>query len=110
MQRNVDLNFHQEVSSEADNGISACPVQVAELDWGGELPPGVPHEPDLILAADCVYFEVNGLICLVISLQAYADVCKNVSLHFRYWWIPCVASLQSAQQEKFFSAGRSGER
>ncbi|KAL2042293.1 hypothetical protein N7G274_004781 [Stereocaulon virgatum] len=27
------------------------------LSWGADLPPGIPKEPDIILAADCVYFE-----------------------------------------------------
>ncbi|KAI9575006.1 putative methyltransferase-domain-containing protein [Boletus coccyginus] len=31
-------------------------VVVSELNWGETLPPGIPR-PDLILAADCVYFE-----------------------------------------------------
>ncbi|KAJ9120126.1 hypothetical protein QFC22_003024 [Naganishia vaughanmartiniae] len=60
MQRNVDLNFHQHVGPETNGESSACPVQVAELDWGGELPSGIPQEPDLILAADCVYFEADA--------------------------------------------------
>ena len=57
MQRNVDLNFPQYAG--AENSRDSCPVQVAELNWGGELPDGVPHEPETILAADCVYFEVG---------------------------------------------------
>lgn len=61
MQRNVDLNFPQHDSSqEVVNGTTTCPVKVAELDWGGELPEDIPHEPEIILAADCVYFEVRG--------------------------------------------------
>ncbi|KAF8558957.1 hypothetical protein OG21DRAFT_1372545, partial [Imleria badia] len=31
-------------------------VNVSELNWGEALPPGI-SQPDLILAADCVYFE-----------------------------------------------------
>ncbi|KAG6833836.1 hypothetical protein H0H87_011770 [Tephrocybe sp. NHM501043] len=37
------------------NNLNAT-VAVAELDWGGPLPTSLPV-PDLILAADCVYFE-----------------------------------------------------
>lgn len=74
MQRNVDLNFHQHVGSEANPATSACPVQVAELDWGGELPSGIPHEPDLILAADCVYFEVSKSASLVPGGDADSDI------------------------------------
>jgi len=45
MQRNVAMNAL--VSS----------VHVVELNWGEPILPTVPHAPDLILAADCVYFE-----------------------------------------------------
>ncbi|KAH0587201.1 hypothetical protein J132_11186 [Termitomyces sp. J132] len=44
MHRNVQLN---DLNST---------VVVAELNWGTPLPPSLPT-PDLILAADCVYFE-----------------------------------------------------
>ncbi|KIY72971.1 hypothetical protein CYLTODRAFT_343115 [Cylindrobasidium torrendii FP15055 ss-10] len=44
MRRNVDLN---ELSH-------SC--QVAEFNWGEPIPEGIPT-PDIILAADCVYFE-----------------------------------------------------
>ncbi|KAG6866506.1 hypothetical protein C0991_003050 [Blastosporella zonata] len=44
MRRNVHLN-------DLDNAVA-----VAELNWGIPLPPSLPI-PDLILAADCVYFE-----------------------------------------------------
>lgn len=37
------------------NGLSAC-VDVAELNWGEPIPEDIPR-PDIILAADCVYFE-----------------------------------------------------
>ncbi|KAL7282076.1 hypothetical protein ACG7TL_003545 [Trametes sanguinea] len=37
------------------NGLDSC-VSVAELNWGGPIPESLP-KPDLILAADCVYFE-----------------------------------------------------
>lgn len=32
---------------------------VAELSWGEPLPADVPADVDVILAADCVYFEVS---------------------------------------------------
>ncbi|KZF25571.1 hypothetical protein L228DRAFT_280803 [Xylona heveae TC161] len=32
-------------------------VKPAILDWGCPVPPEVPAQPDIILAADCVYFE-----------------------------------------------------
>ncbi|KAI0723442.1 putative methyltransferase-domain-containing protein [Earliella scabrosa] len=37
------------------NKLESC-VTVAELNWGEPIPPDIP-KPDLILAADCVYFE-----------------------------------------------------
>ncbi|KAI9063383.1 hypothetical protein FKP32DRAFT_1592443 [Trametes sanguinea] len=37
------------------NGLDSC-VSVAELNWGEPIPESLP-KPDLILAADCVYFE-----------------------------------------------------
>ncbi|TFK43256.1 putative methyltransferase-domain-containing protein [Crucibulum laeve] len=44
MRRNVSIN-----------NLSSS-VTVAELNWGSPIPKGIPR-PDLILAADCVYFE-----------------------------------------------------
>ncbi|KAG2345145.1 hypothetical protein BDR05DRAFT_909262 [Suillus weaverae] len=44
MQQNVTLN-----------NLQSC-VSVRELNWGAALPSDIPP-PDLILAADCVYFE-----------------------------------------------------
>ncbi|KAF8592477.1 hypothetical protein K439DRAFT_1378610 [Ramaria rubella] len=48
----LDL-MHMNVSL---NGLSSS-VDVLQLDWGPQLPSTVPLEPDLVLAADCVYFE-----------------------------------------------------
>ncbi|KAG0699849.1 putative methyltransferase-domain-containing protein [Suillus ampliporus] len=44
--------MHQNV---ALNNLQSC-VSVCELNWGETLPSEIPH-PELILAADCVYFE-----------------------------------------------------
>lgn len=38
------------------NGL-ADRCTVAELNWGTSIPEDIPRRPDLILAADCVYFE-----------------------------------------------------
>ncbi|PGH17975.1 hypothetical protein AJ80_04596 [Polytolypa hystricis UAMH7299] len=38
------------------NGLAHI-VQPLVLDWGEPLPPQIPSFPDIILAADCVYFE-----------------------------------------------------
>jgi len=32
-------------------------VKASIYDWGSPVPEGVPQHPDVILAADCVYFE-----------------------------------------------------
>lgn len=46
-------------------------VKVAELNWGSLLPRDLPR-PDLILAADCVYFE-PAFPLLVHTLSDLAD-------------------------------------
>lgn len=38
------------------NALTAT-VQAAILDWGTPPPASVPTHPDVLLAADCVYFE-----------------------------------------------------
>lgn len=49
MQANVDLNLHP---------MGQNNVHVAEYNWGEAAPPSIPIEDiDLVLAADCVYFE-----------------------------------------------------
>ena len=57
MQINTDLNFPPPPNSTEPYHI---PVKVTELDWGLEHPlsPELPSDVDMILAADCVYFEV----------------------------------------------------
>lgn len=45
MTKNVQLNSLEEN------------VQVTELNWGQSIPQNLPSQPDMILAADCVYFE-----------------------------------------------------
>lgn len=45
MERNIALNDLQD-------GVKAV-----IYDWGGPVPDGIPASPDIILAADCVYFE-----------------------------------------------------
>ncbi|KAI0028306.1 putative methyltransferase-domain-containing protein [Vararia minispora EC-137] len=39
------------------NAPLAPSVRVAELNWGEPIPPDLPPTFDLVLAADCVYFE-----------------------------------------------------
>lgn len=38
------------------NGLQAT-VQASIYDWGTPVPVDLPENPDIILAADCVYFE-----------------------------------------------------
>ena len=38
------------------NGLSTK-VSASIYDWGSAPPPSIPSRPDVILAADCVYFE-----------------------------------------------------
>lgn len=38
------------------NGVSDR-VQAEVYDWGSSRPEAIPAHPDVILAADCVYFE-----------------------------------------------------
>lgn len=48
---------HQNI---ALNSIDASLIASAAFPWGGSIPSTVPseyHHPDIILAADCVYFE-----------------------------------------------------
>jgi hypothetical protein len=52
-------------------------LHIAEYDWG-EMPAEVPvAEADVILAADCVYFEVRP--CLP------PNPTTNLSPHSHYW-------------------------
>ena len=47
------------MSINADHNVDTHNIHVAEYDWG-ETPAGVPiEEANIVLAADCVYFEVN---------------------------------------------------
>ncbi|CDO74096.1 hypothetical protein BN946_scf185043.g146 [Trametes cinnabarina] len=68
MKRNVSLN-----------GLESR-VSVAELNWGEPIPDSIP-EPDLVLAADCVYFEpafpllVKTLVDLVHDLSTEVLFC-----------------------------------
>ncbi|KAI5202283.1 hypothetical protein E4T39_04731 [Aureobasidium subglaciale] len=45
MERNIGLNNLQDR------------VKPSIYDWGGPIPDGIPQHPDVILAAECVYFE-----------------------------------------------------
>ena len=45
MQQNIQLNS------------LTSRVQASIYDWGESVPSNLPHQPDILLAADCVYFE-----------------------------------------------------
>ena len=32
-------------------------ITASRLSWGEDTPDGIPNQPDILLAADCVYFE-----------------------------------------------------
>ena len=52
MKKNVEINLDQQEN-----------VHVAELNWGEDIRDEVPVEQTgLVLAADCVYFEVRLLL------------------------------------------------
>ena len=54
------MEINAEVNSPCTG--SSTNIHVAELNWGEPLPSTVPvDEASLILAADCVYFEVSNL-------------------------------------------------
>lgn len=38
-------------------GQSAVRVHVSSLSWGQPISASIPREPDILLAADCAYFE-----------------------------------------------------
>ena len=45
----------------ANTDLNECSrnCHVSELSWGEPIPADVPKEVDVVLAADCVYFEVS---------------------------------------------------
>lgn len=57
------------------NDLGEDVVQSAALPWGGQVSSSVPaqyHKPDIILAADCVYFE-PAFPLLLETLHALID-------------------------------------
>ncbi|KAG5644571.1 hypothetical protein DXG03_008145 [Asterophora parasitica] len=66
MRRNVRANALEES------------VSVAELNWGEPLPSDIGQAPDLILAADCVYFE-PAFPLLVQTLAELVDLHSSSS-------------------------------
>ncbi|GMK54392.1 hypothetical protein CspeluHIS016_0109780 [Cutaneotrichosporon spelunceum] len=70
----LDLMRANAVLNEVNN------VHVAELNWGEEIA-GVPTEVDVVLAADCVYFE-PAFPLLVRTLCDLAPVGKELEMLF----------------------------
>ncbi|RDB23258.1 Protein-lysine N-methyltransferase EFM6 [Hypsizygus marmoreus] len=64
------------------NSLQAS-VHVAELNWGTPLPPTLPPTPDIILAADCVYFE-PAFPLLVQTLADLVAVREDTEVLFCY--------------------------
>ena len=72
MQRNTALN-------ELQHAVNPC-----VYDWGEPTPPNLPTHPDVILAADCIYFE-PAFPLLLQTLQdlivgAVKDAAQQVTL------------------------------
>ena len=67
-QRGVPVSSHIHVTDQAQllpliqhnialNSLLESIVSPSVLNWGENVPPHIPVAPDVILAADCVYFE-----------------------------------------------------
>jgi hypothetical protein len=47
-------------------------IHIGEYDWG-ELPSEIPvSDADVILAADCVYFEVRSLLLVLLTRSQHS--------------------------------------
>ncbi|CZR60371.1 related to putative N2,N2-dimethylguanosine tRNA methyltransferase [Phialocephala subalpina] len=63
------------------NGLESR-VKELVLSWGGPLPAEVLKEkPNIILAADCVYFE-PAFPLLLATLEELLDLCKEAVIYF----------------------------
>jgi len=70
MQQNITLN-----------GMEACVLPLI-LNWGEPLPEEIIRQkPNLILAADCVYFE-PAFPLLLKSLEDLLELCSNAIVYF----------------------------
>ncbi|WVR08455.1 hypothetical protein IAU60_005510 [Kwoniella sp. DSM 27419] len=77
MEVNAELNLH---SSECPGGKRN--VHIAELSWGEDISASIPaEETDLVLAADCVYFE-PAFPLLVRTLCDLAPIGKDIEILF----------------------------
>lgn len=57
---NLDSCLLQLMQENAALNVETPNLHIGEYDWG-ELPSGIPvAQAEVILAADCVYFEVNS--------------------------------------------------
>ncbi|RXK41722.1 hypothetical protein M231_00957 [Tremella mesenterica] len=73
MKENVHLNL---------SPLQRTNVHVMELNWGETLPPNLPlKQTDLVLAADCVYFE-PAFPLLVQTLRDLAMVNEHIEILF----------------------------
>ncbi|KZT13149.1 uncharacterized protein LAESUDRAFT_767687 [Laetiporus sulphureus 93-53] len=69
-------------SNVALNGLSSR-VRIAELNWGTPLPADLPA-PDLVLAADCVYFEPAFPLLVGTLAELVPKEGKDVEVLFCY--------------------------
>ncbi|GJJ07389.1 hypothetical protein Clacol_001591 [Clathrus columnatus] len=101
MQSNVNLNGLN------DN------VKVEELDWAHSLPSSIPATPDLVLAADCVYYEpafpllINTLSALTTSKKTEVLFCykkrrRHAHATRRTLWTQLPKTTNLNHHSKFF--------
>ncbi|WVQ95716.1 hypothetical protein IAU59_002815 [Kwoniella sp. CBS 9459] len=83
MEINAELNIPSASSSHTtETGTGGRNVHVAELNWGEDISPSIPVEKcELVLAADCVYFE-PAFPLLVRTLCDLAPVGKDIEILF----------------------------
>ncbi|KAI6004163.1 putative methyltransferase-domain-containing protein [Pisolithus albus] len=74
-------------------------VNVAELNWGETVPSDIPR-PDIILAADCVYYE-PAFPLLVNTLSELSEERTEILFCYKkrrkvFIYIPCTAFLEDS--------------
>lgn len=67
MQHNVNLN-----------GLPLDLISTSVLDWGTDISGYVPQPPDIVLAADCVYYEPSfplliDTVCFDFRISKYSQ-------------------------------------
>lgn len=96
MQRNLDLNPHH---------CERCTI--TELNWGEEIPEGIPSHPDVLLLADCVYLE-KAFRPLVDTMRAMSTERTEILVRFEFS-LP-ISSISTYKTFLYSSAINSDER